>query len=124
MRRGHLVALGAACGAVLLMLRPGSDWYHDVVTRAYAADHFIPHASESPIYEAAATAAGAYTLPVGWLLELHQAGVPPDRFPQAASALHRWVASHGPPSDASPPTLAAYKRRALEAALGEVRHAA
>lgn len=86
-------------------------WWPDVMLRAFAPDQIAPRPTTMPpaVADAAGAAASAVQVPIGWLYELLQAGLDPGKLQLAASALAHAAKTLGPPKDAQPATLAAWK---------------
>jgi hypothetical protein len=110
------ILLVCAGVAAWLASRSASDqWYHDAMTRTYAGDHFIPGASRRPEYSAAAQTAARWYLPVGWTIDLQNAGVPPSQLDAAAGRVQRRFVSLGPPRGTTEGEAAQRKAIALRA---------
>ena len=87
------------------------------MTRSYAGDHFIPGAAKRPNYHDAVRVASRWFLPVGWMLQLQDAGVLPDQLDSAAAKVHYQFLRLGPPRGTTAVEIADRKILALRAGL-------
>lgn len=107
----------AAGWAVHSLLRPAHTdgmppWWQDVMIRAFAVDQMAPKPPQisQGAADAAGAAASAVQIPIGWLYALLLQGMDAGKLQIAASALAEAAEKAGPPADASPASLSAYRQ--------------
>ena len=86
-------------------------WIDDLLLRTYGPDHLYD-GRKDPL---AASVASDYGLPLKWVMELRDKGATDSTLDKYAEAAVKKMLAMGPPKNAHPDTLLAYKAQALSA---------
>lgn len=98
------------------------SWWQDVMIRAFAADQMAPKPPEvsQGAADAAGAAASAVQIPIGWLYALLLLGMDPGKLQAAAAIIADAARKAGPPANATPDPLSAYRMALVKQAADQL----